>query len=89
MTGTYVSVNSLTQDQKQELRKVIQELDNSMTRVSAERELQKEAIGEIAEKLGMDKKLIRRMAKAHHKANFNSEVEENKNFEEFYELVLK
>lgn len=84
-----MNVNSLSSEQKQQLKKGIQELDDSMTRVAAERELQKEAIADLAEKLGLDKKLIRRMAKVHHKANFSSEMEENKMFEEFYEGVLK
>ncbi len=83
------SVQGLTEEERKVFRKAIMELNDSMTRIGAERELQKEAINELNDKLGIDKKLIRRMAKAHHKANFNSEVEENKNFEEFYELVLK
>jgi DNA-directed RNA polymerase subunit N (RpoN/RPB10) len=60
-----------------------------MTRTAAERDLQKETINKVFEDLGVDKKVIRRMAKAYYKANFNEEIEENKNFEEMYDVVMK
>lgn len=82
------NVNSLTEEQKKQLKRVIQDLNDSMTRVAAERDLQKEGIEEVAEKLGLDKKLVRRLAKTYYKANFNQESEENKMFEEFYSMVL-
>jgi hypothetical protein len=65
------------------------ELNDSMTRVAAERELQKEAINKVFDDLGVEKKMVRRMSKAYYKANFGDEVEENKNFEEFYDTVIK
>lgn len=83
-----VSVNSLSQSDKEYLKGVVKELDDSLTRVAAERDLQKEAIEKAAEKLGLDKKLIRKLGKTHHKANFNSESEENRTFEEFYTIVI-
>lgn len=83
-----VNVNSLTAEQKQQLKKAIQELNDSMTRMAAERELQKEGIVDVSTKLGLDKKLVRRLAKTYFKANFNQESEENKMFEEFYSIVL-
>lgn len=83
-----VNVNSLTSEQKQQLKKAIQELNDSMTRAAAERELQKEGINDISEKLGLDKKLVRRLAKTYFKANFNQESEENKAFEEFYTVLI-
>lgn len=83
-----MNVNSLSADQKQKLKKTIQELNDSMTRVAAERDLQKEGIAEISEDLGLDKKLVRRLAKTYFKANFNQESEENRTFEEFYSMVI-
>jgi DNA-directed RNA polymerase subunit N (RpoN/RPB10) len=84
----FVSVNSLSQTDKDKLKGVIKELDDSMTRVAAEKELQKEAITKVCDELGLDKKLIRRMAKTHFKANFNDEVEENSKFEDFYTVIM-
>jgi len=83
------SVQGLTDSDKKQLRSAILELNDSFTRVGAERELQKETINEISDKLGMDKKLIRRMARAYFKANFKDEVQENTDFEEFYSTVME
>jgi len=60
-----------------------------MTRVGAERELQKETVNEVCDKLGIDKKLFRRMSRAYFKANFKDEVQENTDFEEFYTAVIE
>jgi ABC-type microcin C transport system permease subunit YejB len=83
------SVQGLTEEERKQFRKAIMELNDSMTRIGAERELQKEAITELNDKLGIDKKLIRRMAKAYFKANFKDEVQENTDFEEFYTTVME
>jgi hypothetical protein len=64
-------------------------MNDSMTRVGAERELQKEIITETCDKLGVDKKLFRRMARAYFRANFRDEVQENTDFEEFYSTVIE
>jgi hypothetical protein len=85
----HVSVNSLSTQDKQKLKNAIDSLNDSMTRAMAEREHQKNVINEAFDELGLDKKLIRRLARAYFKANFNEEVEENKNFEEMYSVVIK
>lgn len=82
------SVNSLSSTDRQKLRSIIQEMDDSMTRQAAERELQKEILAKMEDELGLDKKLVKKMAKTAHKATFKDEVEENRTFEEFYELVV-
>jgi hypothetical protein len=64
-------------------------MNDSMTRVAAEREHQKTVIADIFDGIGIDKKLFRRMAKVYFKSNFSEEVEENKNFEEMYSVVVK
>ena len=84
----FVSVNSLSQIDKDKLKGTIKELNDSMTRVAAEKEFQKEAITKICDELGLDKKLVRRMAKVYFRANFNDEMEENKTFEDFYTIIL-
>lgn len=84
----FVSVNSLSENDRKKLKGAIQELNDSMTRAAAERELQKETIINICEELSLDKKLVRKMGKTYFKANFNTEVEEQKTFEEFYEIII-
>jgi DNA-directed RNA polymerase subunit N (RpoN/RPB10) len=83
------SVQGLTDEDRKILRKAVMEMNDSMTRVGAERELQKETTNEIADKLGIDKKLFRRMSRAYFRANFKEEVQENTDFEEFYTTVME
>lgn len=85
----FVSINSLSETQKKELKEAVQQLNDSMTRAAAERDYQKETIGNISDKTGVDKKIVRRMAKVYFKANYSQEQEENRNFEEFYDGVMK
>ena len=85
----YVSINALTESQKTELKNAIREMNDSMTRVAAERDFQKDSVNSISDKTGVDKKIIRRMAKVYFKANYSQEQEENRNFEEFYDGVMK
>ena len=85
----YVSVQSLSIEDKKKLKNAIHSLNDSMTRVASERELQKEALNQAFDETGVDKKIIRRLAKVYFRANFNEEVEENKMFEDFYDGVLK
>ena len=85
----FVSLNALNESQKTELKNAIRELNDSMTRVAAERDFQKEALKEISDKTGVNKKIIRRMAKVYFKSNYAEEQEENRQFEEFYDGVMK
>jgi hypothetical protein len=85
----YVSINSLTSEQKDKLRNAIKSLNDSMTRTAAERDFQKEALETASSGTGVDKKTIRRMAKVYFKANYNQEQEDNRRFEEFYDGVMK
>ncbi len=83
------SVQGLTEEDRKTLRKAVMEMNDSMIRVGAERELQKETTNEVCDKLGIDKKLFRRMSRAYFKANFKDEVQENTDFEEFYSTVME
>lgn len=85
----YVSISSLTTEQKDRLRNCVRELNDSMTRAAAERDFQKNALADVSEKTGVDKKTIRRMAKVYFKANYSEEQEDNRRFEEFYDGVMK
>jgi cyanate lyase len=88
VTKCYVGVNSLSSSQRTELRGAVKEISDSMLRANSERDLQAESVSAIAEKLGVDKKVVRRMAKAHFKENFNNLVDADHTFEEFYSVVM-
>lgn len=77
-------MSNLTTQKKDNLRKSITEISDSLTRIASERDLQKEIIKKISEELSIDKKIIRRMAKVYFNANFAQEVELDEEFEETY-----
>lgn len=83
-----LNVNSLSQIDKDRLRNAIREMNDSMTRAAAESDLLKDILSKICDDLGVDKKIVRRMAKVYFKANFNAEVEDNRTFEDFYSVVI-
>ncbi len=70
------------------LNDAVQELTYSMTRQDAEREYQKEAIADLAEQFGIDKKHIRRMAVDSHKDSFDKKVGEMEDYTQLYESVM-
>jgi hypothetical protein len=88
-TKNFVSPYSLSNEDKKKLKNVIYALNDSMTRVAAERDLQKEALNEIFEELNVEKKMVRKMAKAYFLANYNTVVEEEKTFQDFYDMIIK
>jgi hypothetical protein len=65
----------------------IKEWSNSSTRAEAEKDLQKNIIGDLSDDVDIDKKFLNKLAAMYHKqtfAQFQSEVEE---MEELYESV--
>jgi len=73
---------------KKALKGVLDELSNSMLRVKSEKEFQKEAITDAAEKFNMNKKILRKMAKVYHNNSFTEEVMEMEEFQTLYESVV-
>lgn len=71
------------------LKDGIDEITNSMTRVDGEKEYQKEAIEELSEQTGIDKKYIRRLATEAHKDIFEKKSDEQDQFEQLYESVME
>jgi hypothetical protein len=76
-----------------ELKKAIKdfcsEMSSSMARAEAEREYQREAVKIFHEEHEVDKKLLRKMAKAYHKQNFQTTVAEQEEFEITYSKVFE
>ena len=66
----------------------ITEISNSMTRISAERDFIKDAVADVSDKFQRPKKIVAKMARVYHKQSFNTESEENSEFESLYEEVV-
>jgi len=84
-----MNVEALSAVDKEKVKKALSEMNDSMTRVSSERSLQKEIVDEVFDSVGLDKKMMRRMARVYFKANFNDEVEANNQFEDFYKGIVQ
>jgi hypothetical protein len=72
-------------DEKKKLQGAIKEMSMSMTRVDAEKDLQKDIIQSAFDDTGVDKKYIRKLAMIYHKqslTDFQTETEEVQNLYE-------
>lgn len=74
----------MTNSEKEIIQKAITDMVDSMTRVSAERDLQKETVRQIKETTTVTPKVFRKMARTAFNANFSEEVAVHEEFEELY-----
>lgn len=74
---------------KQKLANVIKELSDSMTRVDAEKELQRDIIQITFENEGFDKKKLRKLATMYHKQNVTEVRTEAEDVFELYEELFQ
>ena len=75
-------------EDKKKFYNAIVEISNSMTRTEAERDLINEIIKDLSEEFDINKKIIRKIAKAYHKQNLNEEQQDHDEFVELYEEVV-
>lgn len=82
-------MNTLTPEDKKRLHGAIKELSDSMTRVDAEKDLQRDIIQTTFETLGVDKKKIRKLANIYHKQNAVEVRTEAEDVFELYEEIFQ
>lgn len=68
---------------------VMDEISASKTRAEAERDFQKEAINELHDKFKIPKRLLNRLAKSHHRANYSEELAIDSDFETLVDTLIK
>jgi len=73
---------------KIKIKKMLSEISDSYTRISAERELVKETIEALAEDFDLDKKILRKMAQIFHKQNYSEVESEQEELALLYESVV-
>lgn len=66
----------------------LQEISNSKTRISAERDLIKDIIDDLATQFELPKKTINKLANIYHKQSFSKEAQEFDELETLYEEVV-
>lgn len=83
------TLTSLTNGEKEKLKGVVKELNDSLTRVASERDFQKDAINSAAEEIGLEKKLIRKLAKVYFTATYDQEVDDQNEFRDYYDNLFR
>ena len=83
-------VVNLSDDQKAKVVKdFCEEWSASAFRAESERTLQSESVKAISEDTGLDKKLLRRLAKVYHNQQFFTVKSDNEEFEDAYAKVFR
>lgn len=88
-TNETTSPEALSAEAREELKDAIHELSDSMTRIAAERDLQKNLLEDTYNNLGVNKSLIKTLAKVYNKSNFAQEKDKYNTLEEFYEILFE
>jgi hypothetical protein len=65
----------------------MKEWSNSATRVAAEKDLQKNIITDLADKVDVEKKYLNKLATMYHNQNFAQFQQEREEIEELYESI--
>lgn len=73
---------------QEKIRKMMMEISNSYTRISAERDLINETIHAVSEEFQLDKKLFRKMAQIFHKQNYTEVENEQEELSLLYESIV-
>lgn len=80
---------NFTEEELKVLKNGIKELSDVYTMMEAQKDTEKSIIDAVYEELKIPKSLIRKVAKAYHKRNYDAVVAENEEFQLFYEGVVK
>ena len=89
MAVKQMTINKLSEPDKEKLYKVIKECSDSMARIDGEQDFIRESIAETAKNMQLPKKLVSRLVKVYHKQNYDEEVAVHEQFETLYESVVK
>ena len=89
MAVQQLSINQLSQPDREKLFKIVKECSDSMTRIEGENDFIRESIAETAKQMQLPKNLVAKLVRVYHKQNFDEEVAVNEQFENLYESVVK
>ena len=85
--GNNSGIPAMTGEDIKRVADAIEVINDSMTRVAAERDLVKDTINKLHEEIGFPKRLLRRLAKTHYHRSFEMDTQENRDFESTYETI--
>ena len=89
MAVQQLTINQLSQPDREKLFKIIRDCSDSLTRIDGEQDFIRESITETSKQMQLPKKLVAKLVKVYHKQNFDEEVAVHEQFETLYESVVK
>lgn len=84
MTAVTTLYGSFDENQLKSIRDALSEMSNEMSIIDSHKEAIKDVVDALYDNFKIPKKVIRRMAKTHHKQSFQEEVTEDNEFEALY-----
>ena len=84
MTTVTTLYGSFDENQLKSIHDALSEISNEMTIIDSHKEAIKDVIDALYDNFKIPKKVLRRMAKTHHKQSFQEEVTEDNEFEALY-----
>jgi hypothetical protein len=89
MAVQQLTINQLSQPDREKLFKIVRDCSDSMTRIEGENDFIRESIAETSKNMQLPKKLVAKLVRVYHKQNFDEEVAVHEQFENLYESVVK
>jgi len=73
---------------RKKFKNALQEISNSFTRISAEKDLVKTIVNDLTDSFQIPKKTISKLARVYHKQNMTTEAQEFEDLETLYEEIV-
>lgn len=80
--------STITSEDRKKVQDALREMSDSMTRVSAEKDLQKDIAQRMLDEVGVPKKDFNKLARIYHASNLMEEAARNEEFMEFAEAIM-
>lgn len=80
--------STITEVDRKKVQDALREMSDSMTRVSAEKDLQKDIAQRMLDEVGVPKKDFNKLARIYHASNLMEEAARNEEFMEFAEAIM-
>ena len=80
--------STITTEDRKKVQNALKEMSDSMTRVQAEKDLQKDIAQRMLDEIGVPKKDFNKLARIYHASNLMEEAARNEEFMEFAEAIM-
>lgn len=84
MTDIVTQYGTFKQEDLKSIKEALNEISNELEIISQHKDAIKDVINAVYDNYNIPKKVIRRLAKAHHKNSFQQELAQDNEFESIY-----